>query len=344
MSKNKLTIVVPFYNTDEKLALGFFESLKNQTLIEFDLIIIDDGSSEDKKLFLKHCTNDFINVEIIYNNHSGVSHSRNTGILKTKTDYLAFADSDDILDKDFVKTSIEYIEKYKTDIIYGTIEYGLSSTKIKQSDSLIQYFNNDEIDEVKKSLLDITPRNNSYRILGSPCAKVIKTEIAKKCLFDEDVSMYEDQLFNRRIIDIAKKIVVVPDVWYYYVQHDNSSLHKNLNNSFYNSLVPYLKHSYQLDTEENNTIRNGMRLNYLKILYAAINKDLLAKKYSNKETKEKLLEMINNETIDDTIRNIDINDRNNKLIDKINVLLLRKKIIYPVVIQKKILRLIRNDR
>ena len=341
MSKNKMTIVVPFYNTDEKLASDFFASLKHQTSQEFDLIIIDDGSSEEKRQFLEQCATDFTDIEIVYNNHGGVSHSRNTGILKTCTDYLAFADSDDILDKEFVKTTVEYINQYKPDIIYGTTEYRFSPVKIRQSNGYVQYFENDEIDEAKKSLLDINPRRNSYRILGGPCAKIIKTELARRCLFDENVSIYEDQLFNRMIINEAKSVLVVPDIWYYYVQHQDSSLHRSFSKDFFNSLEPYLSKSFELDKNEDDAIKNQLRMTYIKILYGSINKDFIEKNICYSAAKKDLLTRLNNSAVKEAIEKIRL-DKQVSFIDRFNIVLLRKQIIFPIYIQKRILFLFKG--
>lgn len=339
-AKNRLTIIVPVYNTPVPLMEVFFDSLRNQSIQDFDVIVVDDGSEKECKEYLKWISSERMNVRVIFNGHQGVSHTRNTGILNAGTEYLAFADSDDVLDERFVESAIGYIREYGADFFCGTIEYVPDNGGIRQNDGHVGLFEKEGLIEIKKALLNIIPRKLEYQILGAPVAKLYRTTLAKKTLFDEDLLIYEDQIFNRKMIDHASSAAVIPDIWYRYIQRDASSLHRSFKKGFYHALVPYLQRSFEMDQNECNDLRNGIRMNYIRILYAAINLDLLANDLPYSEMKTSVREMIGNETIEEAIRNIDTSDLGS--VDRLNVKLLRNGNIVPLLMEKKLLYAIRK--
>lgn len=336
----KITVIVPVYNTPFELMDVFFDSLKKQTDQNFSVIIVDDGSSKEYKEYLKNVSSKFNSASIIFNDHMGVSYARNTGIQQAITEFVSFADSDDVVDKHFIETANYYVKVYDPDIIFGNMRYVPIDRGIKQSENIVDVFQGKQIVEIKKSLLNIQPRQLTYQVAGSPWAKIIRTKIAEKVLFNSEISIFEDQIFNREFLDFSEKIVVVPDVWYYYVQYDSSSIHRAFKNGYYQSSIPYLKRSHELDKKENAEIRNGMRKNYLKMFYASVNIDLLERGLRYKDTVSEIEKMLENETICDAINNIDVKSLN--MVDRLNVRLLRKRLYFPFLLEKKVLFMLKN--
>ncbi len=135
----------------------------------------------------------------------------------------------------------------------------------------------------------------------------------------------------------------MPDVWYSYIQHDSSSIHESFQRNYYNGMIPYIEASSVLDLEEDERIRNHMRMSYIRILYGSINKDCLERKETNYGSiRNHVAEMMNHKVIEDSIHCLDLKDPQIRPVDKINVLLLRHGIVYPVVLQKKMLKLLRD--
>lgn len=93
----KFSIVIPVYNV-EKYIGKCLDSVINQTYQDYEVIVIDDGSTDKSKKIVKE-----YDVKLIESNHVGVSEARNIAIKKAKGEYLVFLDSDDWWDKDLLK-------------------------------------------------------------------------------------------------------------------------------------------------------------------------------------------------------------------------------------------------
>ena len=85
----KISVIIPTYNREDFI-LNTIESIKNQTVNVDEIIVIDDGSTDNTKEILKNQ-----NIKYIYQKNSGVSKARNSGILEAKNEWISFLDSDD---------------------------------------------------------------------------------------------------------------------------------------------------------------------------------------------------------------------------------------------------------
>lgn len=93
----KFSIIIPIYNV-EKYLKKCLDSVKNQTFSDYEVIVVDDGSTDKSKSIAKKYT-----INLIESNHVGVSEARNIAIKKAKGEYLVFLDSDDWWDKDLLE-------------------------------------------------------------------------------------------------------------------------------------------------------------------------------------------------------------------------------------------------
>lgn len=111
------SIVIPLYNKGKYVSKAI-ESVLNQTVKEFEIILVDDGST-DKGVEIVESYEDE-RIKIIRQQNQGVSVARNNGILAAKYNYIAFLDADDLWNKDFLEKIKELIEKYPSAGAYGT--------------------------------------------------------------------------------------------------------------------------------------------------------------------------------------------------------------------------------
>lgn len=116
-----LSIIVPIYNVEEFLD-QFFQSLISQPKDNFEIICINDGSTDSSFEILKEYSQKFENFFIVNQLNSGVSKSRNSGLKKAKGDYVVFLDSDDFLERNYIEKINELILNSKNSdlIIYGS--------------------------------------------------------------------------------------------------------------------------------------------------------------------------------------------------------------------------------
>ena len=202
-----ISIIVPVYNV-EKYLNRCLDSIINQSFINFELILINDGSTDKSgKICDKYAQIDK-RVRVIHKKNEGVSLTRNLGINIAKGDYITFIDSDDWIEQDFFKKAIEYIKENNVSIL-------ITGFVFENNKKIFNTFNakKDEIllnDEIKKEFL----KQNKFS--WTVYDKFFKKEIIKKYKFDSRFKIGEDMLFCWQILKNEKKIGYLPLYKYHY--------------------------------------------------------------------------------------------------------------------------------
>ncbi len=106
MSRPTVSIIVPVYNTAQYLRQCVM-SVLSQTFSDWELILVDDGSSDGSDLICKEFADSYPSIIAILSGNNGVSAARNSGIQAATGDFITFLDSDDILDPDFLQVCID---------------------------------------------------------------------------------------------------------------------------------------------------------------------------------------------------------------------------------------------
>lgn len=94
----KISIIVPVYQVKEYL-YECLNSIKFQTFTNWELIIIDDGSTDGSELICDNFASE--NVKVIHQSNKGLSMARNVGLEMASGEYISFIDSDDVIKSDF---------------------------------------------------------------------------------------------------------------------------------------------------------------------------------------------------------------------------------------------------
>jgi len=172
----KVSVIIPTYNRLEKLKRAI-DSILNQTYKDFELIIIDDGSTDDTKEYLSKKEG----IRYLYQENQGVSAARNTGIGIAKGEWLAFLDSDDEWLENKLEKQIDFINANPSIKIVHTNEIWIrNGVRVNE--------------KVKHRKMGGWIYENSLPLcIISPSAVIIHNEVFKdKGLFDEDYPYGED--------------------------------------------------------------------------------------------------------------------------------------------------------
>ena len=190
----KVSIILPTYNSDSVLK-NAIESVKYQTYENWELLIIENGKKGQAEEIVKEFADD--RIKYIYQEIANVSEARNTGIDNAVGKYIAFIDSDDRYEKDFLQRMIKEISAKQTQIV--TCGYRRVYDK-KQM--LIQDCKNIENTANVKEYLEILKESYLFNELWN---KVYISEIINKnnIRFNKKYELGEDFLFN---LDYIKKI------------------------------------------------------------------------------------------------------------------------------------------
>lgn len=131
-----ISIVVPVYNTEKYIA-ETIESVIAQTYDNWELLLIDDGSTDSSRKIIESFVEKDSRIKYHYKENGGQASARNLGVKKANGEYIAFLDSDDIWLPKKLEHQIEELIKYKPDFLYG-LGYFYYPEKAKD-EQLVEY-------------------------------------------------------------------------------------------------------------------------------------------------------------------------------------------------------------
>ena len=135
----KFSIIVPVYNV-EKYLNNCIESLLNQKFDNFEIILVNDGSTDKSGLMCDNYASTNKNISVIHKDNGGLSDARNIGIANAKGEYIIFVDSDDFIEPESLKKFNELIEKKgKPDVIITRIKKFYEDSEPRYIDSSIPF-------------------------------------------------------------------------------------------------------------------------------------------------------------------------------------------------------------
>lgn len=217
--KNKdivFTLIIPIYNASKTIK-RCIDSIKIQTFINFEVILIDDGSTDDS---LKKC-HDMCKTDkrftIISQENSGPSRARNIGLDNAKGRYIVFIDSDDYIVQDYLDILYRKFSLTNADIIfYG---YYLIDNHENVIDKKIP-------PKLDYQLYEIISNLSQHDMFGYTWIKAFKKNCIGNKRFNEKTKLYEDEIFTCENITSKTKIAIIDKPLYYYVTDNKNALTK----------------------------------------------------------------------------------------------------------------------
>lgn len=220
-----ISVVVPVFNS-EKYIIKCLESLKEQTFMRAEFIIVNDGSSDNSLGIIQELTKEDNRFVVITQENQGVSAARNRGLREVKGKYLMFVDSDDAL---INSDCLEYLYEKMSSTGVDVVAYGSIHT-CKNQDSVIQIVTKEmkivDLDKDRVEAAKVTINNSNYRY--SVWNKIYRTSIIvenKIQFISYSDVISEDKVFNQHYFVFAKKALLLNDVLYKYSVIEESLSH-----------------------------------------------------------------------------------------------------------------------
>ena len=219
MENKKISVVVPVYNVEDYIENNI-KSLLNQTYKNFEIIYIDDGSTDNSLNILNMFKKIDSRIKVIHQQNSGVSHSRNVGIEYSNGEYITFIDADDFVDNDYLEYLLNLISKNHSDM-------AISISHHKNYDNS-QF---EELYEESKKSIDIIDDIYMNRIFMAVWNKIYSKRLLDNndIRFDETLWYAEGMHFNIQCLSCLKKIEVGNKKIYHYISNPESALRKGFN-------------------------------------------------------------------------------------------------------------------
>lgn len=308
-----ISIIVPVYNTKEEYLYKCINSLINQTVKNYEIIIVDDGSNIKCNNFLEKYSK-YKNIKTIHKNHEGVSTARNIGINSAKNNYIVFVDSDDYVEENMC----EIIEKCITEnnsldiICFNT--YIDFKNKIIKNPNMPYKKKRVEKEDKEELLLQVIDRQCSkfrprYNTANAVWGKVYNREflINNNIYFNNMLSNMEDTIFNLYSFENAMNIVYSDEIFYHYIRNNNS-ITNNFNFTVIDNCEIAFKEIEKFIEKYNKDDRFYNALDFKKVMSLKsyiVNCFFNDKNnYSFKEAKEEICKLIDKDLYKDALINL----------------------------------------
>lgn len=246
MKELLLSIIIPAYNA-EKYILSCLESIYEQNLQEdeFEIILINDGSTDNTLSIVETFSKSHSNINIINQNNQGLSITRNNGMKNAKGKYILFVDSDDLLIKDSIRTMLNIAINYSLDILMAEVA--------TIDDKNVQKGNIPNCSTLKSSFIITTGKDGFLEYYNSDESYVFKNLFKrsfleqKELLFLENV-YFEDVAFTIHSYLKAERFMAIDYVHYIY-RRNETSIMSTMNTKKLKDMNTIINYLIQLNKE-----------------------------------------------------------------------------------------------
>lgn len=227
-TNEKISVVVPVYNV-EKYIKKCINSLINQTYSNLEIILVDDGSTDNSGFLCDKLSNIDNRIKVFHKKNGGLSDARNFGIKHAHGKYIAFVDSDDYIDEKMYEILYNNLVKQNADIsICGKIIEYENSIQKAVYDNKIDIFNRDEA-LIQLNYLELFDM--------SACDKLFKIELFDNLQFPFGMKN-EDLYVMYKIFYKTSKVVYSYSKLYHYIQRASSiTKQKNIDEYYINACL-----------------------------------------------------------------------------------------------------------
>lgn len=242
-----ISIIVPVYNA-EKYLNRCISSLLNQTYHNLEIILVNDGSTDNSKKICENAAKKDSRVKVINSVNEGVSLARNKGLKRASGDYVSFVDSDDYVEPGYIEKMLLTLKKKKVDIVYcSAIVENINGVFIQR--------------EYEKNKL-IKIQNYDWNSSEAHCVvrgALIPKWVVSDLKFDKKLFVGEDTYFFAQCIKKVKYVYCIKNPLYHYVIYDKSVSHGNSINRLVTEIYAWQKIAHLFNNNDSAKVACAMR-------------------------------------------------------------------------------------
>ncbi|MDK6374581.1 glycosyltransferase family 2 protein [Aerococcus urinae] len=266
LNRPKFSIVIPAYNA-EKFISSAIESVLNQTYEDWELILIENGSTDNTT---KICKNFLTDKRIkLFHSEKGVSKARNVGINQAKGFWLIFLDADDQLLSDALESYLKIDKLYSPELIIGEYTDNAADCSL--------WMTKEYVGESLRNILLLCLENPNQKC--NVTAVAFRTSVIRNnnIWFDYKINYAEDSVFFLNVLNYAKKVVTFCYPVYHYVYSSQSTIRsgkKKLDREY----IPAIKKIKNIIDVSDPMIKNGWYIFILNQLLIIFVNDIFSRK------------------------------------------------------------------
>lgn len=250
----KVSVIIPVYNADKYLR-KCLDSLLAQTLKDIEIIIVNDGSTDNSESIINEYVSAYQNIKYLFQNNSGPSVARNAGIHIASGEYIGFVDSDDYISPDMYSVLYQIAAENNVDIV--TSDYYITNCGQIISTSHFSIPANQIIDQ--SGISELVRDANHSRLLWFGGKGIYKNTVIKdNGIVYPQLNLGEETVFILDFLLSSKSMYYVDRPFYYYEQSPDSltrtkykeRLLSQLEELYNNKISIYDKHKYSSYRED----------------------------------------------------------------------------------------------
>lgn len=231
MMGEKISVIVPVYNVEAYLE-RCVESILQQTYAHFELILINDGSTDSSGQICDHLASQYENIKVYHIENAGVSNARNMGIQLATGSWVTFIDSDDFVTQDYLATLASAVEGVNVGFVIAPLHHIKNGivTDLPPHSGKTELWSTEE---TMKELL-MTTRTSFF-----PVAKLFKRDLLADEKFNTNYHLAEDALFLTELLLKTRCSCVFIDKPVYYYDHREGSATTSVNRHVFDTIEVY---------------------------------------------------------------------------------------------------------
>lgn len=224
-----LSVIVPVYNTEQYLE-KCITSIQNQTYINIEIILIDDGSTDNSGKICDKFAAEDERIKVIHKVNGGLVAARKQGVQVSRGKLITFVDGDDFIETEMYEKMLMRYDAEKPDIISS----GLKS--VRDIDATVLNYELDEFEEgiynrkeIENRILERMMWDNRIAkrgITSSVCTKIFRRDLINQVIqkVDDRLTLGEDAAITYPCFALADKVIIFHQSWYCYVIRTNSMI------------------------------------------------------------------------------------------------------------------------
>lgn len=297
-----VSIIIPVFNAENYLK-NCIDSIFNQDYKDFEIILIDDGSTDKSNEIAISFASEKDNVSYYYQNNCGAAVARNVGIEHARGDYIMFVDADDALKNNIISELMFYAETKGYDIVACSCIVFDRHSEYKEHFFDNNYeFNKNNKEMLFEQLIDLTAYHPGKvtTAIGVPWGKLYRRKLFNeyKLRFDPNLRRAQDNIFNMYAFELSERIFYLDKCLYLY-RKDHISTFKNTNEQLY-QVIEARNNFFKIHTNCYTEKIKDMTKNEV-MFYLFIS---LYRMFSEKQPISKIRNMVEKPLYDQTINSI----------------------------------------
>lgn len=241
-----ISVIVPVYNVRNYLK-RCIDSIQGQTYKDFEILLIDDGSTDGSESICDMYANEYKNIRVIHQKNQGLSAARNTGLNHMQGEYVTFIDSDDFVEVDYLEHLYDILKKNQAQVAVCKHCIVKEGNELEFQDNAIEQIN---VLTGKDATYKIVKDNCEYMITA--CGKLFHKSLQSNLYFPVG-KLHEDEFVVYKVLYASERVVISNRQLYGYLQRAESITNRSFSVRRLDKLkalkeaIIYFEHSNDVD-------------------------------------------------------------------------------------------------